>query len=584
MRVLCHRRKHAALFRVKPARKFPRFSIIMPSRFVSLLVLSLTMCDCFVPRADAQAPSAPAAGTALAVPTFHCIGLYWSPPGGAADRAVQVRYRVKGSAAWSEGLPMRYNPVAGTEEDLTDYRGSIVRLQPGTTYEVALKLDGSSTVTTLTASTWREDFPLGQVTRVPGGDQTLKITESGKPDAWRVYDGGGATIDVGHKQNACITVNASHVILRNFVHKGAGATDNLEDKPIGAIDVQSGHDIVIEGCDISDWGRLNPKTGYGFNHDSAVLGASSGLARVVVQRCRLHHPAVDANTWQEPKPKTHPRGTHAVAFFNTDGNHVVRYNECVTDAEHMFHDVIGGGTNGSYRGSPGADSDIYGNIATLAWDDGMEVEGGGRNVRVWDNYISGATNLIANAAVSIGPLYVWGNVAGRCQLTPELPGYGFMKMGSSGGAKWQTGHQYIFHNTIFAEEGWLPAGGLGGSRLVTHATSRNNIFHIRSENGGSISDNPKNIDNDFDYNLFNGKVPAEHEAHGVRGAPVYADGAGFDAQTSSGRFQLAPSSPGVEAAQAIPNFTPPFTGKAPDIGAHQRGEPPLVFGLKAGVR
>ncbi len=55
-------------------------------------------------------------------------------------------------------------------------------------------------------------------------------------------------------------------------------------------------------------------------------------------------------------------------------------------------------------------------------------------------------------------------------------------------------------------------------------------------------------------------------------------------RTSSGRFQLAPGSPGIEAAQAIPNFTPPFTGKAPDIGAHQRGEPPLVYGLKAGVR
>lgn len=40
----------------------------------------------------------------------------------------------------------------------------------------------------------------------------------------------------------------------------------------------------------------------------------------------------------------HPRGTHAIAFFNTDGNHVSRHNECVSDSEHMFQDVIGGGT------------------------------------------------------------------------------------------------------------------------------------------------------------------------------------------------------------------------------------------------
>ena len=40
-----------------------------------------------------------------------------------------------------------------------------------------------------------------------------------------------------------------------------------------------------------------------------------------------------------------------------------------------------------------------------------------------------------------------------CQVTPEQNGYGFIKMGNAGGVKWQTGHQYIFHNTVFAEEG-----------------------------------------------------------------------------------------------------------------------------------
>src|SRR4051812_17580157 len=169
---------------------------------------------------EAAAAVAPPAGTPLAVPTFHCLGLYWSPPGGAADRAVQVRYRVKDAAAWSEGLPMRYNPIAGTDEDLTDYRGSIVRLQPATTYEVELTLAGTATSTRLTARTWSEHFPEGETVRVPGGEQPLVITEGGKPDAWRVYDGGGATIDARHLQDSCITVNASYVILRGFVLKG----------------------------------------------------------------------------------------------------------------------------------------------------------------------------------------------------------------------------------------------------------------------------------------------------------------------------------------------------------------------------
>ena len=61
-------------------------------------------------------------------------------------------------------------------------------------------------------------------------------------------------------------------------------------------------------------------------------------------------------------------------------------------------------------------------------------------------------------------------------------------------------------------------------------------------------------------------------------------GAGFDEQTKTGRFQLAPGSPGVEAALPIPNFSGPFAGKAPDIGAHQRGEPPLTYGIDAKPR
>jgi hypothetical protein len=558
-------------------------------RFHLLFLLpGMLLCIPAAHSEDTPAHSPPLTGNARAVPTFHCLGLYWSPPGGASDLPVQVRYRVKDTAQWSQGLPMRYNPTQGTDEDLTDYRGSIVHLLPATTYEVELTLAGTSsahaTSTRLTARTWSESFPEGEVVRVPGGDQPLVITEGGKPDAWRVYDGTGVTIDVQHRQNSCITVNASYVILRGFVLKGAGATDNLVKGSIGAINVLSGHDIVIEGCDISDWGRLNPKTGFGFNCDSAVYCRTREVARIVVQRCRLHHPSQDTNNWYEPKYSTHPAGPQAISFFDTEGNHVIRYNECVSDPEHMFNDAIGGGANGSYRGAPGADSDIYNNLVTHSWDDGLEVEGGGRNVRVWDNYVSGATNMIANAATSIGPLYVWGNVVGRCQVTPEQPGYGFMKMGNAGGVKWQTGHEYIFHNTVFAEDGWLPTGGLGGNRIVTHTTSRNNILQVRAETGRSVSSSTENVDNDFDYDLFNGQVPEKHEAHGVRGVPAYVTGAGFDGQSKTGRFQLAAGSAGFEAALPLPNFTGPFTGKAPDMGAHQQGEAPIGYGVRAKAR
>jgi hypothetical protein len=56
----------------------------------------------------------------------------------------------------------------------------------------------------------------------------------------------------------------------------------------------------------------------------------------------------------------------------------------------------------SYRGWPGADSDIYCNTIANCWDDGIEVEGAGENVRIWNNYIENTMMTIANAATSIG--------------------------------------------------------------------------------------------------------------------------------------------------------------------------------------
>src|SRR4051812_9374505 len=90
----------------------------------------------------------PASG--FAIPTFHCLGLYWSPPGGSADQVVSVRYRKQGAPAWKDALPMRYNPIPNTEEDLADYRGSVVNLSPATAYEIQLSLAGSAATTTFT--------------------------------------------------------------------------------------------------------------------------------------------------------------------------------------------------------------------------------------------------------------------------------------------------------------------------------------------------------------------------------------------------------------------------------------------------
>ena len=154
-------------------------------------------------------------------------------------------------------------------------------------------------------------------------------------------------------------------------------------------------------------------------------------------------------------------------------------------------------------------------------------------------------------------------------------------MGFAGSEDWMTGTQYIFHNTVFRGDGWLPTGGLGGTRIVKHVTSRNNILHVREPRNSSVSNNRANLDNSQDYDLFNGQCPPGLEPNGVRGEPIYIANAGLDRAAKTGRFELAPESPGVAAGEWIPNFSDGAPGTRPDLGAHPRGAPPMKFGGRA---
>src|SRR5215208_359246 len=121
--------------------------------------------------AKAEADSAPAITSkvpATAVPTFHCLGIYWSPDDGQAGKKVLVKFRVADEKAWHEGLPMRYNPV-NNPGCKGDYRGSIVNLKPGTAYRIALTVAGTDAHTSLKATTWDEKFPVASTVKCASG-------------------------------------------------------------------------------------------------------------------------------------------------------------------------------------------------------------------------------------------------------------------------------------------------------------------------------------------------------------------------------------------------------------------------------
>jgi hypothetical protein len=516
---------------------------------------------------------------ATLVPTFHCLSIYWSPEGGEANKKVFVKFREAGQTAWRDGLSMRYNPIndwnhpgSKTPESKGDYRGSIVNLKPNTHYEVALTLAGTDTATIAKAATWNEKFPIASTVKCDSSNSTLEITNSGTPDGYILYDGAGATIDTANKADAGITVNASYVILRGFTIKNVKSH---------GINLEKAHHVVIENCDISQWGSEDPDfkgTGFGVEMNSGIYSHDKSLSNIVVQRCKIHNPTWNSNSWAQKHHTMHPDGPQAISFWEPEGNNVIRYNEFWSDEKHYFNDTIGGAFNGSYRGWPGHDSDIYGNYIANCWDDGIEVEGSGQNIRIWNNYLEHTMNTIANAAVSIGPLYIWQNVAGPSRRSAPNKGNGnFMKMGYAGSEDWMTGHMYVFNNTLWQANDDGPTG-LGEDRVIKHCVTRNNLLQIRSTERQSISRDKRSKDNDFDYDLVTGQVPNNSEPHAIKEKPKYVPGAGFNFETKTGNFQQTPDSPGYHKAEIIPNFC---EANSPDMGAQQSGTPPMVYGVKA---
>lgn len=565
-------------------------------RILFLIVLAVLCLSS--PSLTAAEPTATA--------TFECIGLYWKAAKGSESTECTVRYRKTGSSTWREALPLWY------DKRNKEYRGSIVGLKPGTTYEVKLALKGNGESASLQAATWSETFPVARTVDLAGKSGDIVITEGGKPDGYVLYQGGKDRV------LKSVKVNASHVILRGLTIKGA---------TVHGIELGDVHHVVIEYCDISGWGRKD-KAGFGANYNAGVYSKSKKLQCVVIQRNRLHHPRYSSNNWTQQrlsdkvKPtkfkgedfRNHPMGPQAVAWSGNRGNHVIRYNDIYSDEKLCWNDGLGGWDNFGKVGFPGPDTDIQGNTIRNAFDDGVEAEGGGCNVRIWGNYFDLVHQSVATVAVTKGPLYVFRNILRRTRCTPDGRRHdasrSLGKVGSHG--RWRGnwyGRQYWFHNTILQP----PSGSVNGVHMgsnrgigatsdgITELISRNNILHVHgrhklyygrgkershsvSERGYSIIDDYKRRGRcSFDYDLYNGEIAfpgPDIEKHGIQGVPRYALGHGWE-NGAGGKYQLAPGSPGRDAGIRIPNFNDGFTGKAPDIGAHEAGSPLMTFGVSA---
>ncbi len=521
------------------------------------------------------------------IPTFNCVGVYWSPPAGATSIECQVRYRMSGDEEWRSALPLYF------DEEVKEYRGSIVNLVPGRTYEVNLILNGTNIQETVSITTWAEEFPVADTVFLPAfSDEVLSVNRSGTPNGYILYtyeNGTNATIKVSELDPYGIRIeeNTSYVILRGLTVIGPGEH--------GIKIFNNSHDVVIEHCDITNWGT-NHNDGWGMNLHSAIYSNQApDIERLIIQYNRFHHPRTDANSWAERRSngQYHPAGPQAVSLWNTNGNHVIRYNEVFSDDAHYFNDGFGAGDNKSFRGFPNKDSDIYGNFIQRCWDDGIESEGANNNVRIWGNYIDKTFTKIAIASTTIGPLYIWRNIVNESkrngpETNSDLWEQGpFLKAGSDT-VILPFKRTYVFHNTVLQPEGTTGTSRPTGSNqsisssggAILNLISRNNIFVSRSA-GAVMEAGIESCTNSWDYDLYRGGVEQSCDTmlHEINGIDLGRELPQYDVNNQPGMFALASGAPGESAGVIIPNFNDNFNNIAPDMGAFERGSSPIKVGV-----
>lgn len=528
----------------------------------------------------------------VAAPTYESIGIYWKAPApsSSGDDDAQLEFRASGSATWQGGLPLWFDRRNG------EYRGSVVHLNPGQSYELRMTLD-NGTSARLSATTWSNEYPIARTVQLPANSsQTLTITQGGSPSGYVLYTaapGFTASIDVKKKQDYNIVVKASYVIVQGVTLRGAKRHAINIGSPEGASMTLS--NIVIGNSDISAWGSpsaVNAK--FGRNMDSGVFSTvKTSLSRVTIQRNRVHHPSHHSNSWEEENGgSSHPSGPQAITLHTVKGGVVVRYNEIYSDANHYFNDGMGCTNNFSSTGFPNQDADIYGNLITHVRDNAIEAEGGNRNVRIWGNYLDKVYIPFGVAPIQGGPLYVWKNLSHSTSSGPKNSVNGsFFKTRNFGskGDDWGGGRLYAFNNTALK-----PRSGQGTTvySFLTAASQRdqlrnirtlNNIMQVKTSSSYSIMEQ-YGQNNRFDFDMITGRakfVTSDQERRGIYGKPVMVPDWGFSESARTGKFSLDTGTPGYDAGTEIPNFLSAWTGRGPDMGAHEALTAPMEFGVNA---
>ena len=553
------------------------------NRIIFLLIFAF-VTTVFVSKAQLQA-----------VPTFASCSIYL--PLEKAESCT-IFFKRENDKQWTEAFAPVYDTVR------QEYRTSLVRLTEQTKYLVKaeLKHQGkTSEIKAVSFVTWNSNPVIAQTIPLSkflvAGKVEIKGIK-GTENGW-VRIVGDVKIDAGEEQDYAVSLRDCHYVIIEGAEIKGGAKHAIY------TEATSDH-IRIINCDISKWGRTpisqNEKGVY-LDRNKSSLNGHSGIKldqplNVVVERCYIHDPNGFTNPWNgtitmgEFKGKsfkgTHPEGPNAINVRNARGGVVVRYCDLSGSQTRRYDDPFESPENGNLNGGLNKDADVYGNMLAFAEDDGIELDGGQCNIRMFDNRIEQTMTGISLAPNKKGPSYIFNNVVWNLG---NSEGHATVGVKNGGGSEHSLGTQFLINNTML-NVGPIMAGvgfGTNPNRALFRGYTRNNIFLVTGAPGADEKPDAKaNVVNDkapfplnsFDYDrIANIALPlgeqaatammAGNEVNAVWSLPQFTDPA-------HGVFTLRSSDKGIDKGTKVANFNQQYSGQMPDLGAFEIGSGTLT--------
>jgi hypothetical protein len=596
-----------------------------------ILVLLLMLAAGIPSPALAAAGDETTVGSLSLVPTFRCISVYASFSGdNNQNNSATMEYCVSGGN-WITGHELVVDrrltiPESGgaTNPFYNQWRGSIVGLDPWTTYEVRVTFsDGDNVMGTNpvlgTVTTLDETIPLGTRTAYYVAKNGNDITGDGTlGNPWLTiqhavnYASAGDTVYIrAGTYNEEVTVAASgtpdnYITLTNYdtetaiidaqnslnnniiIGNGSSERDYINIKGLTVrnprlsnILVRNGSShIVIEDCQIEEPGSsssgdlTNPVRG------EAGISIRKESTNIIIRNNTITRTVGAVASWPNTIDSVDAIYFYSDSSQNRGGGHIV-FNNTING--NTWWDGISGGSNFAITGMVYRDSDIYNNYITGCADDGIEIEGGDCNVRLWNNRLERDRVGIAFAAVVVGPLYIFRNTL------------------YENGVAFKCGHEshgqaYLYHNVSYSTGDFFSGMGLGLQQTDSDLRSvkqRNNIIWASGSPFYTSDIDTSSMDLDYDslYRVGTGylikwngtnyntlaafSTSTGQEVHGQQ----IADNKFVN--PTGGDFTLQSDSPCIDGGALILGFNDansawPYHGAAPDMGAFEYDSGPSV--------